>query len=58
MVLEVKYMLKNHIQTNAVFFLLGINRLLNNGTYEAAFPPHEVSSLVLYLYLYFDKSLH
>lgn len=21
---------------------LGINRLLSNGTYEAAFPPHEV----------------
>uniref|UniRef100_A0A663MEQ2 Anoctamin n=1 Tax=Athene cunicularia TaxID=194338 RepID=A0A663MEQ2_ATHCN len=25
------------------FFFSGINRLLNNGTYEAAFPPHEGS---------------
>ena len=24
------------------FWFLGINRLLGNGTYEAAFPPHEV----------------
>lgn len=47
---------KKLISELMLFFFLGINRLLNNGTYEAAFPPHEVTWLILYLYL--DYAVH
>lgn len=47
--------IKIDIRNNAfLWFFLGINRLLSNGTYEAAFPPHEVIWLIGFLVLYLD----